>query len=200
VYIIIKEILDRIFSLLIFVLLSPVFLIVCLLLVISNKGVVFFLQHRPGKNEKIFKIIKFKTMNDRKDSNGQLLPDADRLTYMGRFVRATSIDEIPQLINVFKGDMSFVGPRPLLVSYLPLYDEHQRRRHLVKPGITGWAQINGRNAISWEEKFEYDIWYVDNLSFLLDVKILVVTFFKVIKAKNVSSANSVTVDKFKGTR
>ena len=198
-YIIIKEIFDRIFSLLIFVLFSPVFIIVCLLLVIANKGAVFFLQPRPGKNGKIFKIIKFKTMSDRKGRNGQLLPDADRLTYIGRIVRSTSIDEIPQLINVFKGDMSFVGPRPLLVSYLPLYNARQRRRHLVKPGITGWAQVNGRNAISWEQKFEYDIWYVDRISLSLDLRILLLTLLKVIRKEGVNQKENLTMEAFKGS-
>ncbi len=169
------------------------------MLAIANNGAVFFLQPRPGKNEKIFKIIKFKTMNDKKDRNGQLLPDADRLTYLGRFVRATSIDEIPQLINILKGDMSFVGPRPLLVSYLPLYNERQRKRHLVKPGITGWAQINGRNAISWEQKFEYDVWYVDRISPSLDIKILLLTLLKVIRKEGVNQKENITMEAFKGS-
>jgi undecaprenyl phosphate N,N'-diacetylbacillosamine 1-phosphate transferase len=185
------------FFLLIF---SPIFIVLIIILSIANRGAPFFLQKRPGKGGRVFFVIKFKTMNDKRDRNGDLLLDKDRLTVIGKFIRKTSLDEIPQMINVMKGEMSLVGPRPLLVEYLSLYNENQIRRHEVLPGITGWAQVNGRNAISWEEKFEYDVWYVDNLSFWLDIKILVITFFKVIKAKNVSAANNVTTDKFKGTR
>jgi undecaprenyl phosphate N,N'-diacetylbacillosamine 1-phosphate transferase len=159
-------------ALLVFLVASPVFLVVVILLAIANSGKPFFLQRRPGKNGKIFRVIKFKTMNDRKDQNGQLLPDADRLTAIGSFVRKTSLDEIPQLLNVIKGDMNIIGPRPLLEEYLPLYNETQRHRHDIRPGITGWAQVNGRNAISWKQKFEYDVWYVNNVSFALDFKIV----------------------------
>lgn len=176
----------------------PVFLIVTLLLFIANEGKPFFLQPRPGKNERIFKIIKFKTMNDKKDSKGNLLSDSERLTAVGRFVRKTSLDEIPQLLNVIKGDMSLIGPRPLLVEYLPLYDEVQKRRHEVRPGITGWAQVNGRNTISWKKKFDYDVWYVDHLSFLLDVRIFFLTVKKVFKSEGISSATAVTMEKFTG--
>ncbi len=169
-----------------------------LLLLIANNGKPFFLQQRPGKNEKIFTVIKFKTMNDKKDENGNLLPDEERLTTIGKFIRKTSLDEIPQLLNVIKGDMSLVGPRPLLVEYLPLYNEFEKRRHEVKPGITGWAQVNGRNAISWQQKFEYDVWYVDHLSFGLDMKILFMTFVKVFKSEGINAAGSATMEKFKG--
>lgn len=168
------------------ILLSPLLVLLWIFLSIANRGAgAFFVQPRPGKDEKIFKIIKFKTMNDRRDENGKLLPDAERLTKVGKFIRTTSLDEIPQLINVLKGDMSLIGPRPLLIDYLPLYNERQRIRHSVRPGITGWAQVNGRNAISWKQKFEYDIRYVENISFKTDLKILVKTFQKVIKRKDI---------------
>tara|TARA_Y100000817_G_scaffold267996_1_gene224865 strand:- start:41 stop:511 length:471 start_codon:yes stop_codon:yes gene_type:complete len=153
---------------------------------------------RPGKNERIFKIIKFKTMNDRKDANGNLLADEERLTKIGAFVRKTSLDEIPQLLNVIKGDMSLIGPRPLLVQYLPLYNDFQRQRHLIRPGITGWAQINGRNAISWNQKFEYDVWYVKNYSFLLDLKIVFLTIKKVFVREGISQEGTATMEVFKG--
>jgi lipopolysaccharide/colanic/teichoic acid biosynthesis glycosyltransferase len=169
-----------------------------MLLIIINKGTPFFFQTRPGKNEKLFKIIKFKTMTDARDAKGELLPDKERITWIGNIIRKTSLDEIPQLLNVIKGDMALVGPRPLLPEYLPLYDEEQKKRHLVKPGITGWAQVNGRNAISWKEKFKYDVWYVENQSFLLDVKILFLTVKKVFKSEGISAANSVTMEKFRG--
>jgi lipopolysaccharide/colanic/teichoic acid biosynthesis glycosyltransferase len=194
-----KQVIDVTISLLVFILLLPVFLIVTILLAIANNGKPFFFQSRPGKNERIFKVIKFKTMNDRRDKNGELLPDADRLTAVGKFVRKTSLDEIPQLINVIKGDMSLVGPRPLLVDYLPLYNAEQKRRHNVRPGITGWAQVNGRNAISWEKKFQYDVWYVDNISLLLDIKICWMTVQKVIKTEGISSATSATMERFTGS-
>lgn len=159
-----KRLIDFTLSLIGFIVISPIFIIVWVGLTIANKGAgALFFQERPGKDEKIFKVIKFKTMTDERDASGKLLPDAERLTKVGRFVRSTSLDEIPQLINVIKGDMSLIGPRPLLVQYLPLYNEYQKRRHEVRPGITGWAQVNGRNAISWDQKFEYDIWYVDNI-------------------------------------
>lgn len=180
------------------ILLSPIFLAVTIGLYFVNNGKPFFFQKRPGKNEKIFSIVKFKTMNDKKDSNGNLLPDADRMTNIGSFVRKTSLDEIPQLINVIKGEMSLIGPRPLLVQYLPLYNEMQKRRHEVRPGITGWAQINGRNAISWAQKFEYDVWYVDNLSFQLDMKILFLTIKKVFVREGISQDGQATMEAFKG--
>jgi undecaprenyl phosphate N,N'-diacetylbacillosamine 1-phosphate transferase len=182
-----------------FIFLSPLFLLVTLCLYIANQGKPFFFQPRPGKNGNVFKVIKFKTMNDKKDNLGNLLPDVDRLTPVGSFVRKTSLDEIPQLLNVIKGDMSLVGPRPLLVEYLPLYNAVQQRRHEVRPGITGWAQVNGRNAISWERKFELDVWYVDNLSFKLDVKILWMTVMKVFKREGINQEGQVTMGKFKGT-
>jgi len=174
----IKRIIDFSLSLLGFICLLPIFLIIVIFLFFANQGKPFFVQKRPGKSGKIFKIVKFKTMNDKKDKQGKLLPDADRLTKIGAFVRKTSLDEIPQLINVIKGDMSLIGPRPLLVHYLHLYSDFQNRRHEVKPGITGWAQVNGRNAISWDKKFELDVWYVDNISFKLDMKILFMTVKK----------------------
>ncbi|GHT36665.1 sugar transferase [Bacteroidia bacterium] len=194
-----KRILDILLSLSGFIVLFPVFILIAVFLWISNKGTPFFFQQRPGMKNRIFKVIKFKTMNDKKDREGHLLPDSDRLTPIGSFIRKTSLDEIPQLINVIKGDMSLVGPRPLLVEYLPLYSVEQNRRHEVRPGITGWAQVNGRNAISWEEKFMYDVWYVDNLSFLLDVKVILLTIKKVFKREGISSDTSVTMEKFKGT-
>lgn len=193
-----KRIIDFLAAFVGLVLLLPIFLVVTFLLYFANNGKPFFFQKRPGKNEKIFSIIKFKTMNDKKDTQGNLLTDAERLTKIGSFVRRTSLDEIPQLINVLKGDMSLVGPRPLLIQYLPLYNEHQKKRHLVKPGITGWAQVNGRNAISWQQKFEYDVWYVENVSFLVDVKILFKTVAKVVKSDGISSDSSATMEVFHG--
>jgi len=195
---IIKPSLDFISSFIGLVLIFPVFILVTILLFIANDGKPFFFQLRPGINGKIFKIIKFKTMNDRKDADGTLLPDAQRLTKVGNFVRKTSLDEIPQLINVLKGDMSLVGPRPLLTNYLHLYNEFQNRRHEVKPGITGWAQVNGRNAISWDQKFTYDVWYVDNISFTLDIKILLKTIIKVIKSDGINAADAATIEPFNG--
>jgi len=195
-----KRVFDFLGSLTILIIASPIFIISFLLLTVANKGKAFFVQPRPGKNEKIFKIVKFKTMTDEKDENGELLSDAERLTKVGRFVRKTSLDEIPQLLNVLIGDMSLIGPRPLLVKYLPLYDVNQKRRHLVRPGITGWAQVNGRNAISWEQKFEYDVWYVDNCSLLLDLKILWQTALKVIKRDGISSDTSATMEFFEGSQ
>ncbi|MDR3026317.1 sugar transferase [Chryseobacterium sp.] len=193
-----KRIFDFVVSLIGITLLLPIFLIVMIGLFISNNGKPFFFQQRPGKNGKVFKIIKFKTMNDKKDSNGNLLSDAERLTALGAFVRKTSLDEIPQLLNVLKGDMSLIGPRPLLVQYLPLYNEHQSRRHEVRPGITGWAQVNGRNAISWNQKFDYDVWYVENISFMLDVKIFFLTAKKVFIREGVSADGHVTIEPFQG--
>jgi len=195
---IIKLSIDRFFALVALVLLSPIFIVILACLLIVNKWNTFFYQVRPGKNEKLFSIVKFKTMNDRQDASGNLLPDAERLTSIGRFIRKTSLDELPQLINVIKGDMSLVGPRPLLVEYLPLYNEYQKRRHEVKPGITGWAQVNGRNAISWQEKFDLDIWYVDHCSFSLDMKILWLTILKVFKREGINQAGQATVEKFNG--
>lgn len=194
-----KRIIDFSLSLLGLVMLSPVFLLLWLWLSIANKGAgAFFTQERPGRNEKIFRVVKFKTMTDEKDEMGNLLSDAVRLTKVGKFVRSTSLDEIPQLLNVLKGDMSLVGPRPLLVQYLPLYNETQRRRHEVRPGITGWAQVNGRNAISWKAKFEYDVWYVENISFGVDLKILWHTVVNVLKRKGISSENHVSMEYFEG--
>ncbi|QIK61565.1 sugar transferase [Dysgonomonas sp. HDW5A] len=195
-----KPVLDLIFSLVAFIILLPMFLILILFFTIANNGKPFFFQTRPGKNNRVFKIVKFKTMNDRKDSNGNLLADEDRLTSIGRFVRKTSLDEIPQLLNVIKGDMSLVGPRPLLIEYLSLYDEDQVRRHEVRPGITGWAQVNGRNAISWQEKFRLDVWYVDHISLLLDIKIICLTIVKVFKSEGITSEKSVTIEKFEGNQ
>lgn len=166
---------------------------------LANKGAgAFFTQARPGKNGKIFKVIKFKTMTDERDAEGKLLPDADRLTKVGRFVRSTSIDELPQLLNVFKGDMSLIGPRPLLVQYLPLYSPEQARRHEVRPGITGWAQCNGRNAISWQKKFELDVWYVDHISFITDCKVVLTTIQKVLKRADISQDGQATMEFFTG--
>ena len=195
-----KQLIDFILSFLGLMILSPVFIIVFISLYIANEGKPFFFQARPGKNERIFNIIKFKTMTDKKDKEGNLLSDAERLTRMGSFVRKTSLDEIPQLINVLKGDMSLIGPRPLLVAYLPLYNEHQKRRHEIRPGITGWAQINGRNAISWEQKFEFDVWYVDHLSFWLDVKIIFKTIKKVFVSEGISADGQATITAFKGNK
>lgn len=195
-----KRIFDIVLGIIGLTLLSPIFIIVLILLTVNNNGKPFFFQKRPGKDENIFKVIKFKTMNDRKDIDGELLSDSDRLTNVGAFIRRTSLDEIPQLINVLKGEMSLIGPRPLLPEYLPLYNQEQKKRHNVKPGITGWAQINGRNAISWEKKFEYDIWYVDKISFLLDVKIFFGTFLKVFKSEGINTENQATTIKFTGNR
>ena len=195
-----KRILDLLSATIGILLLSPIFILTTIGLYFANQGKPFFYQIRPGKKERLFKIIKFKTMNDKKDSDGNLLSDSERLTKIGSFVRKTSLDEIPQLFNVLKGDMSLVGPRPLLPQYLPLYNDFQNRRHEVKPGITGWAQVNGRNAISWEQKFEYDVWYVDRVSFGLDLQILFKTFLKVIKSDGISSAASMTMEAFKGSQ
>ena len=194
-----KRFFDIIISFTALICLSPLFIIVTIWLHFANKGAgAFFLQERPGKNAKIFKIIKYKTMTDKRDANGNLLPDAERLTKVGRFVRSTSIDELPQLINVLKGDMSLIGPRPLLIEYLPLYSATQARRHEVRPGITGWAQVNGRNAISWQKRFELDVWYVDNLSLLTDIKIILITIKKVLYRSNISSSTSATMEAFDG--
>ena len=194
----IKPFFDFSLSLTLILILSPVFLLLILLLYFFNQKNVFFFQARPGKDEQVFKIVKFKTMTDQKDESGNLLPDEFRLTKMGKFVRKTSLDELPQLFNVLKGDMSFIGPRPLLVSYLSLYNDEQKKRHLIKPGITGWAQVNGRNTISWEKKFEYDVWYVDHQDFLLDIKILLLTVKKVIKSEGINTDGQATTESFKG--
>lgn len=194
----IKPVFDFVIALMGFsILILPLFL-VTIGLYFSNQGKPFFFQLRPGLNGKIFKIVKFKTMNDKKDIEGNLLPDAQRLTKIGIFVRKTSLDELPQIINVIKGEMSLIGPRPLLPEYLPLYDANQRRRHDVKPGITGWAQINGRNAISWQQKFEFDVWYVDNISFLLDLKILFFSVKKILRKEGINSQGQLTTEAFKG--
>lgn len=195
---IIKPLLDGIIAFVGLVVLSPLLVLLTVFLYLANKGKPFFLQPRPGTHGRIFKVVKFKTMNDRRGPDGELLPDEARLTPVGKFIRKTSLDELPQLLNVLKGDMSLVGPRPLLVEYLPLYNDLQWKRHRVKPGITGWAQVNGRNAISWPERFAYDAWYVDNISFALDVKIMLMTVLKVIRSEGISSSSSATMEKFKG--
>jgi lipopolysaccharide/colanic/teichoic acid biosynthesis glycosyltransferase len=196
---IVKPLLDFFAALAGLLLVSPIFIFVTIGLFFANQGKPFFFQTRPGENAKLFRIIKFKTMNDKKDTHGNLLPDAARLTKVGQFVRKTSLDEIPQLLNVLIGEMSLVGPRPLLPDYLPFYNEFQKQRHLVKPGITGWAQVNGRNAISWEQKFEYDVWYVKNVSFYLDCKILFLTIKKVAVSEGITQQGEVTMQAFKGT-
>ena len=194
-----KRTLDFTLSLIGFIIMSPVFVVLWLMLAVANNGAgAFFTQPRPGKDERIFRVVKFKTMTDERDAEGNLLPDARRLTKIGKLVRSTSLDEIPQLIIVLKGDMSLIGPRPLLVQYLPLYNEKQKRRHEVRPGITGWAQINGRNAISWQQKFEYDVWYVENVTFLLDFKIVIKTIKNVLIREGINSDSSVTMEAFKG--
>lgn len=193
-----KPFLDFILALIAFILFLPVIILITIGLYFANDGQPFFFQLRPGKDGKLFTIIKFKTMNDRKDAEGNLLPDADRLTKIGKWVRATSLDELPQLINVLKGDMSLVGPRPLLPFYLDLYNDFQRRRNEVKPGITGWAQVNGRNSISWERKFELDVWYVDNFGLWLDIKILFLTIIKVLKSEGINEEGQATSEEFKG--
>ncbi|WP_108804120.1 sugar transferase [Aquimarina sp. Aq107] len=178
--------------------LSPLILVLIILLMIANNGKPFFFQSRPGKNEKVFRIIKFKSMNDKKDEKGELLPFEDRITKTGKFIRKYSLDEIPQLFNVIKGDMSLIGPRPLLVKYLPLYNDYQKKRHDVRPGITGWAQVNGRNAISWDEKFKLDVWYTENKSFKLDLKIIFMTVKKVLFKEDINSGENVNMPTFTG--
>lgn len=196
---IVKKVLDCSIAFVVLLLSSPLLLLLSVIIFCSNgfKNP-FFFQKRPGKNGKVFKVVKFKTMNNKRDKNSQLLPDCLRLTRVGKFVRSTSLDELPQLINVLKGDMALVGPRPLLVEYLPLYSKEQARRHEVRPGITGWAQVNGRNTISWTKKFELDVWYVDHCSFLLDVQILFLTVKKVFIREGISSETCVTMEKFTG--
>lgn len=193
-----KPVFDFSASLVALLVFLPMFILITVVLYFANSGKPFFFQQRPGKNGKIFKIVKFKTMTDAKDVNGNLFPDAERLTTIGTFVRKTSLDEIPQLINVLKGDMSLIGPRPLLTQYLHLYNDFQNRRHEVKPGITGWAQVNGRNAISWDKKFELDVWYVDHSSFLVDLKILFKTILKVVKKEGINAADAATIEPFNG--
>ena len=195
-----KRLIDIVVSGVVLLLISWFLFLVWLFLKRANKGAgAFFLQERPGKDAKIFKIIKFKTMSDERDEDGNLLPDEVRITKVGQWIRSTSIDELPQLINVFKGEMSLIGPRPLLVNYLPLYSKEQARRHNIKPGITGWAQCNGRNAISWTDKFKLDVWYVDNCSFLTDLKIVFITLKKVFKKADISQDGRATMDAFDGT-
>lgn len=196
----IKPFLDFFSALLLFSIVIPIFLLITLLLAMHHKGNPFFIQRRPGKNERIFSIVKFKTMNDKRNLAGEMLPDSERLSGLGKFIRSTSLDELPQLVNVLKGDMSFVGPRPLLPEYLPLYSAKQKQRHKVKPGITGWAQVNGRNAISWEEKFELDIFYVQNRTFVLDLKILWKTVQKVFLRSDINTEGVATTKRFTGTK
>jgi undecaprenyl phosphate N,N'-diacetylbacillosamine 1-phosphate transferase len=193
-----KPLIDFLVALAGLIFLSPLLLIVGLLLTLANKGNPFFFQKRPGKNERIFRIVKFRTMTNEKDPEGNLLPDEDRLTGIGKLARKTSIDEIPQLLNVLKGDMSLIGPRPLLPQYLHLYSDRQKKRHNVRPGITGWAQVNGRNAISWKQKLEFDAWYVENLSAGLDLKILIKTIKKVLLSEDINTANMATTEPFNG--
>lgn len=194
-----KRVIDFIIVFGVLLIIWPILLVITIWLHFANKGAgAFFTQERPGKNGKIFRVIKFKTMTDEQDTEGKLLPDADRLTKVGQFIRSTSIDELPQLINVLKGDMALIGPRPLLPQYLSLYSKEQSRRHDVRPGITGWAQVNGRNTISWEKKFELDVWYVDHCTFLLDLKIILLTFKKVFVREGISSNTSITMEPFTG--
>ena len=195
---VIKPIFDFILVLALIVLFSPIMLVTAFVIYFGVSNSFIFTQIRPGLNERAFKIYKFKTMSEEKDKNGELLEDKLRLKGVGKFIRKLSLDELPQLFNVLKGDMSFIGPRPLLMEYLDIYSDRQKRRHDVKPGITGWAQINGRNAISWKEKFDLDLWYVENISFMLDLKILFLTFFKVLKQDDISSNTHITTEKFNG--
>ncbi|MFC4220524.1 sugar transferase [Flagellimonas marina] len=193
-----KRLIDIVISVTIVLLASPIIFILIIVLSISNNGKPFFFQDRPGKDEKIFRLVKFKSMNDRKDTNGKLLPNHERITKVGRFIRKTSLDELPQLFNVIHGTMSLIGPRPLLPKYLPLYNEEQRKRHLVKPGITGWAQVNGRNAISWDKKFELDVWYVEHVSFKTDMMILFKTMEKVVRRKDIDNEANIGMIPFTG--
>lgn len=193
-----KRLIDFFLALIGFIVLLPFFIFLTMFLFFSNKGKPFFLQKRPGKHAQIFSIIKFKSMNDKKDINGNLLPFENRITKVGIFIRKYSLDEIPQLLNVIKGDMSLIGPRPLLVEYLPIYNEDQKKRHNVKPGVTGWAQVNGRNTISWSKKFDLDVWYVNNVSIGLDLKIILLTIKKVLKTDGVNSADNLNMPVFTG--
>lgn len=199
IYKYIKRILDIISSLLAIIILSPLLGVLTVIGAFEMKGNPFFTQERPGKDEKIFKLVKFRTMTNAKDKDGNLLSDADRLTKYGKFLRNTSLDELPELFNILKGDMSVIGPRPLLVEYIPRYNEHQHRRHEVRPGLSGWAQVNGRNTVSWEDKFDMDVHYVDNYSFAMDVKILFMTVLNVLKKEGISSETSATMEVFMGT-
>ncbi|WP_458411744.1 sugar transferase [Schinkia sp. CFF1] len=196
----IKRPMDFLLSLIAIIALSPVFIIVAVLVRTKLGSPVIFKQKRPGLNEKIFTMYKFRTMTDERDENGELLPDSVRLTKFGRFLRSTSLDELPELFNIFKGDMSIIGPRPLLVQYLPLYNSHQKRRHEVRPGLSGWAQVNGRNAISWEEKFDLDVEYIDNISFIEDWKIIFLTIKKVFVREGINSETAATMEPFKGNQ
>ncbi|NMW21093.1 MAG: sugar transferase [Chlorobiaceae bacterium] len=193
-----KRLIDLFIAFIFLFILSPLLLSLTIILFLTNSGSPFYLQNRPGKNGQIFCLIKFKTMNDKRDSTGKLLSDVQRISAIGHLMRSFSIDELPQLLNVLKGDMSLVGPRPLLISYLSLYDKRQSKRHDVRPGITGWAQINGRNTISWQEKFELDVWYVENVSFILDIRILIHTLIKVFKKEGINSSSNKTMDYFLG--
>lgn len=195
---VIKRIIDLLFATIGLVVLSPIFVLITIVLYFSNQGSSFFFQTRIGKDNRPFKIIKFKTMNDKKDLNGNLLPDSARLTKVGVLVRKLSLDELPQLLNVLTDEMSLIGPRPLLTQYLPLYNDTQRRRHEVRPGITGWAQVNGRNAITWEQKFELDVWYVDHIGFWLDIKIMFLTIFKVLNREGINQKGNATMPFFEG--
>ncbi|MEO1052802.1 MAG: sugar transferase [Bacteroidota bacterium] len=195
---IVKPFFDKLLALVLLIVTSPILLVVVAMLAIAQHGNIFFIQERPGKNGKVFRLIKFKTMNDGRDADGNMLSDEVRLTKVGKFVRKTSLDELPQMINILKGEMSFIGPRPLLIEYLELYSKEQNRRHEVTPGISGWAQVNGRNTLDWPSKFRYDVWYVDNQSFLLDLKIIFKTIVKVFKAEGISGQGVVTMNKFKG--
>jgi len=195
-----KRLIDFIISFVALLVLSPILVVFAILIRVKLGSPIFFRQQRPGKDEKIFEILKFRTMTDERDSEGNLLPDDVRLTKFGQFLRSTSIDELPELINILKGDMAVVGPRPLLVKYLPLYNEEQKRRHSVRPGLTGLAQVNGRNAITWEQKFKYDVEYVDNITFIGDCKIVLQTALKVLQRKDISSQTSVTMEEFKGSK
>jgi lipopolysaccharide/colanic/teichoic acid biosynthesis glycosyltransferase len=193
-----KRLFDFILSLMLIIILSPLIVIIALILVFINKGDPFFKHDRPGERERKFTLYKFKTMTDERDEEGQLLPDTKRITAIGKFLRQTSLDELPQLFNVLKGDMSLVGPRPLLFRYIPLYNETQGRRHEIKPGITGWAQVNGRNSLSWQKKFELDVYYVDNISFLFDLKILWLTFLKVVQREGINQSSDRPMRPFTG--
>jgi undecaprenyl phosphate N,N'-diacetylbacillosamine 1-phosphate transferase len=192
----VKPLIDSLLALIILVVTLPVLILISIVLMITNGGKVFFVQERVGRGEQVFKVVKFRTMNDGRDASGKLKSDHERLTGVGRFVRKTSLDELPQIVNILRGDMSFVGPRPLLPEYLPYYNDEQRRRHSVTPGITGLAQVNGRNLLSWEKRFEFDVWYVDHQSFLLDLKIVLMTLYKVVKSEGISAEGHATMPKF----
>ena len=195
---ILKPLFDFLFAFVLLIVLSPIFLAITIFLAFANNGKPFFVQTRGGKDQNVFNVIKFRTMNEKKDKNGDLLPDEKRITKVGTFVRKTSLDELPQLLNVLKGDMSLVGPRPFLSEYLKIYNDHQKKRHDVRPGITGWAQVNGRNVLTYNEKIEFDIWYVNHLNLLLDIKILYLTFLNTIRAKNISKEGEIIGEKFNG--